>query len=354
MFLVIKTMSTETIEQLLKEEFSDSTDAECYRFAQAAGAVYKKSRKRKNEKDKLIHDTASQNLGEYLEWRALYGLDYDRPAKDVDDSSIWELAVQKALFAEEAKKRETEEKRRSSNSKSLKINNDNNNKKKTVNYDSYIDNAVQEKEDDEGKEKANERSDTCGGNEMKKNNNNHSNKKTLPQFIFKRKDPNTGKVLLDKNGIDLIHVLPARIDRFCVEKGTWAMAVAFYIDFLVDRNSNYSATILIDARAGEGWPNPKLIMVVSLIGQIISEIEKRHPGRCNTLIIFPIPRALTMIWGSIKGHFSPEINEMMIVCSGPSDIKSPVPKNRLEKYVDGEIIDLLEKCRIGLFRPEKK
>jgi len=343
-------MSTETIEQLLKEEFSDSTDAECYRFAQAAEAVYKKSRKKKNEKNKLIHDTASQNLEEYLEWRALYGLDYDRPAKDVDDSSIWELAVQKALSAEEAKKLETEKKRVSSNSKPLKINNDNNNNK-TVNYDSYIDNAVQEKEDEDGK--ANERFDTCGGNKMKKNNN-HSNKKTLPQFIFKRKDSNTGRVLLDNNGIDLIHVLPARIDRFCVEKGTWAMAVAFYIDFLVDRNSNYAATIFIDARAGEGWPNPNLIMVVSLIGQIISEIEKRHPGRCKTLIIFPIPRALTMIWGSVKGHFSPEINEMMIVCSGPSDIKSPVPKNRLEKYVDGEIIDLLEKCRIGLFRPEKK
>jgi hypothetical protein len=132
------------------------------------------------------------------------------------------------------------------------------------------------------------------------------------------------------------------------------MAVALYIDFYVDRNSKYCASIFVDARAGEGWPNPKLIMAMSLIGQIVSEIEKRHPSRCKTLIIFPLPRALTMIWGSIKGYFSPEMNEMMIVCSGPSIVGSPLPKKMLEIYVDGDVIDILEKCRIDLYNPKKE
>ena len=82
--------------------------------------------------------------------------------------------------------------------------------------------------------------------------------KTLPQLIFKRSDPKTGKTVQDKNGTDLIQVLAARIDRFAADNETWARACAFYIDAQVDRNSTYSASILVDCRAGPGWANPKV------------------------------------------------------------------------------------------------
>eukprot|EP00536_Pseudo-nitzschia_multiseries_P003937 jgi/Psemu1/186916/e_gw1.63.49.1 len=173
--------------------------------------------------------------------------------------------------------------------------------------------------------------------------------KTLPQLIFRRKNPATGEYLKDKNGAELIHVLPARIDRFAVDPETWAMAVAFYIDASVDRSSKYTATIFVDARAGEGWPNPVLIMVVSLIGQIVTEIDRRHPERCKSLIIFPLPRALMMVWGTIKGFFSPEIHDMMTVVTGPSDIESPLPKDKLEEHVESDTLELLERCRTDLF-----
>ena len=346
----------EAIEKSLKEEFSDSTDAECYRFVRAAESLYKKTRKSNSEKEKLIHDTASQKLEEYLDWRSLHGLDYDQPAKDKDDSSVWEWAVRKALFVEEEKKRQKEQAKRASRSSSSSKSTANNDKN-LVDYDSHIDIAVEEEKEGGGEGKTSEQTDNIrdGGSERNNNDNNNNNKsKTLPQLIFRRTDPNTGKVLQDKNGTDLIHVLAAKIDRFAASNETWAMAVALYIDFYVDRNSKYSASIFVDARAGEGWPNPKLIMGVSLVGQIVTEIEKRHPGRCKTLIIFPLPRALTMIWGSVKGYFSPEMNEMMIVCSGPSILGSPLPKKMLEIYVDGDVIDILEEYRIDLYSPKKE
>jgi len=351
---------TEAIEKALKEEFSDSTVAECYRFVHAAEAVYKKTRKSNSEKEKLIHDTASQKLEEYLDWRSLHGLDYDdQLAKDTDDSSVWEWAVQKALFVEEAKKRQIEEAKRASRSSSSSSSNSKstaNKDKNLVDYDSHLDMAVEEEEEREERKISEQTVNILdgGGTEINNNDNNNNIKKTLPQLIFRRTDPNTGKVLQDKNGTELIHVLAAKVDRFAASNETWAMAVALYIDFYVDRNSKYCASIFVDARAGEGWPNPKLIMAMSLIGQIVSEIEKRHPSRCKTLIIFPLPRALTMIWGSIKGYFSPEMNEMMIVCSGPSIVGSPLPKKMLEIYVDGDVIDILEKCRIDLYNPKKE
>jgi hypothetical protein len=110
----------------------------------------------------------------------------------------------------------------------------------------------------------------------------------------------------------------------------------------------------VDARAGPGWANPVLIMVVSLIGEIVTEIDKRHPGRCESLIIFPLPRALMMVWKSIKKLFSPEINELLVVCSGPSDLGSPLPRKKLEPHIDWETLDYLEKCRTQLFVEDKK
>ena len=333
------------IEKALQEEFPDSTETECYRFWTAAEAAYGKSNwKSKAEKNRLIQKAARQNLEGFLEWRSLYGLDYDRPAKDAGDSIIWEWAAQKALFAQEARKR--------GNSDSVTPPKNATTTKSPVDSESNIDDVVNGEDGDGKKEKGESNTTSCDDNQ----NNTCTrskvvDKKTLPQLIYRRRDPTTGKYIQDKKGVDMVHVLAARIDRHAADNKTWAMAVAFYIDFHNDRNSKLTYCLYVDAREGEGWANPRLIMVVSLIGAIVSEIENRHPGRCQTLIIFPLPYTLTKIWGSVKGYFSAEMNKMMTVCSGPSKVDSPVPKDQLQKFVDPNVIDLFEKCRTDLFIP---
>lgn len=342
-------MSTEAIEKALQEDFPDGTETECYRFVQAAQTAYRSSWKSDAQKSRLIQKTARQNLEDFLEWRSLYGLDYDRPPKDADDSSIWEWAAQKALFAEEARKRGGSSGSIPPPPPTTSNDKNSNNKNSPVDYDSNIDDAVNNK-DDEG-EKDNEQSDTTisSDNQDSSSTAGEVENKTLPQLIYRRKDPTTGNYVQDKKGVDMVHVLAAMIDRHAADKETWAMAVAFYIDFYNQRNSKLKYCLYVDARAGIGWANPKLIMVVSLIGAIVGEIEKRHPGRCQTLIIFPLPYTLTMIWGSVKGYFSAEINEMMTVCSGPASVDSPIPKDQLQEFVEPNVIALLEQSRIDLF-----
>mmetsp|Transcript_10364 Transcript_10364/g.30304 ORF Transcript_10364/g.30304 Transcript_10364/m.30304 type:complete len:367 (+) Transcript_10364:120-1220(+) len=363
------TEAMEVIEKDLKENYPDSTEAECFRFVQAAKAIHRKASK-KLDKEKLLRDTASEKLGEYLEWRTLYGTDYDKPAEDADDKTVWDWAARKALLAEETKKQEAEEKRASDNKQVGirkfgfgfgKKKENATDKPQPVDYDSIMENAMREEEEAADASTGNNE-DSGGQADTAKTDDSEDTgiertiqrPKTLRQIIFRRKHPETGEHLTDKNGADLIHVLPARIDRFAADNETWATAVALYIEASVDRNSKYTATIFVDARAGEGWPNPVLIMVVSLIGQIVTEINERHPERCKSLIIFPLPRALTMVWGSVKGFFGPEIQEMMTVFNGASDIDSPFPRDRLEAHVEGDTLDFLERCRTDLFEPKDK
>jgi len=301
---------TEAIEKALKDFFPDSTEAERFRFVHAATAAYRNDNKKIQRNKLIILNTAKEKFQDYLQWRSLHGIDHDRPEKDADDESVWGWAVRKALDAQSRSKKPGTQTSHSSRKTS----------------------AVPQGQSIESQ----------------------NNERTLPQLVFKRTDPKTGEIVRAKNGTELIHVLPGRIDRFAANNETWALAVVLYIEACVDRNSNYKASILVDARAGRGWPNPVLIMVIPLIGQIISEIDKRHPGRCRSLIIFPLPRGLMLVWKSVKNMFSPDIKKLLVVCSGPSNLGSPLPRTKLEPYVDEETLDYLEKCRTQLFVEGKK
>ena len=146
------------IEKALQEEFPDSTETECYRFWTAAEAAYGKSNwKSKAEKNRLIQKAARQNLEGFLEWRSLYGLDYDRPAKDAGDSIIWEWAAQKALFAQEARKR--------GNSDSVTPPKNATTTKSPVDSESNIDDVVNGEDGDGKKEKGESNTTSCDDNQ---------------------------------------------------------------------------------------------------------------------------------------------------------------------------------------------
>uniref|UniRef100_A0A7S4ACG1 CRAL-TRIO domain-containing protein n=1 Tax=Pseudo-nitzschia australis TaxID=44445 RepID=A0A7S4ACG1_9STRA len=349
----VEVMNTEAIEKNLKEKFPDSTEAECFRFVQAATAVHKFANK-KLDKEQLIGDTASEKLGEYLEWRSLYGVDFDRPAADADDSTIWDWAVRKALGAEKKKKEEAEIQRE--NNRWFRWHwkkSDATEEPPKVDYDSKLETALQQKESTGDGDNTQTDTEKIDDSEDIVEIKDESSKRTLPQFIFKRKDPKTGEYVRDKKGSELIHVLASRIDRYAADYETLAMVAAFYIDANADRNSKCTATILVDDRSGEGWPNSIAMKAVPLIGQIVTEIEKRHPERCKSVIICPLPLAMMVVWGAFKGDFSPEVNGMMEAYSGPSGIGSPLPQ-KLEAHVDDATLEFLDVCRTNLYVSEPK
>jgi hypothetical protein len=339
------------IQQKLKSEFPESSDAECYRFARAAESTYKSSNRK--DKNELIEETATQKLEGYLDWRSCFGIDHGhQPKTGDDDEAIWKWASDKATSAEKA---QDESKRQL-----LKVQIAEKDKKKNddptkVDYDSRIDKAFQEeqegdttgdKKNDNNFETGSDPNDDC--NKAADNKDNGRPSRTLPQIIFKRIDPKTGEMIRDKDGNLMFHVLAARIDRFAGDPDTWALAISLYLECHFDRNSKDLYSLFIDGRAGEGWANPKFFMAVSLLRTIINTVSTLHPGRWNSLIIFPLPRALLGIWRNVKGFFHPDVAEVIKLVSGPSSLGSPLPKDDLEAYVGHDTLDILEKCREGL------
>jgi hypothetical protein len=339
---------TEELAKRLKEKIPESTEAECFRFSQSAYSFY--DYYRKDNKDELIEEMATQKLEEYLDWRNCYGIDYDKPPSNMDDEAVWEWAVQKALRAEraqqEAKKQllEAEKAIKEENARREKLKLE----PKMVDYDSHIHDAVKAEEgsdeNDNGRDSSGARNDD--NSEGKEDSENM--KKTLPQIIFKRVDPETGEQIRNKNGDPIFHVLAGRIDRFAAQNETWSLATALYLDLHFDRQSKDLFCLFIDARAGEGWANPKFLMSVSLTRNIINTVSGLHPGRWNSLIIFPLPRALLGIWRTVKGFFHPDIARIINLVGGPSHLGSPLPRTYLEIYVDDDALEMLEKFRTEL------
>ena len=326
----------EEITKKLQEEFPESPNAECSRFAHAAFSALEFSRKK--NKIELMLESATEKLEGYHDWRSCYGIDYDKPEL-AEDKEMWEWSVRKAMKAENAKKdakRQLEE----AELAALKAAAEEPTK---VDYDSHIDEAMGEAEKAEGDESENE---TTNGEAPPSISEEHERRLTsLPQIIFQRTDPNTGKPVCDKTGNKIFHVLAGRIDRFAASNETWALAISLYLDCHFDRESNETYSLFIDARAGKTWQNPKFIMVLPLTRSIINTVSSIHPGRWESLMIFPLPRALLSVWRSVKGYFHPETAKVMHLVSGPSSLGSPVPKQDLEAYVDSDTLDLLEKSR---------
>jgi hypothetical protein len=329
---------TDWLSKKLKEEFPDSPAAECVRFAQAAERTFEYSKKR--NKNELMQESAIQSLEHYHDWRSCYGIDFDKAPVD-DDAAIWEWAVEKAMKAERAKEETQRQLVEAQKSK------DEDEEPALVDYDSFIDDAVQEEEKDMKESGEVESPQTPAGEECFADID--KPKSTLPQIIFKRRDPKTGDYVRNKQGDIMFHVLPARIDRFAANNESWSLAISLYLDGHFDRQSNDLFSLFIDARAGEGWANPKFLMAMSLTRSIIHSVSTIHPGRWRSVILFPLPRALTGLWRTVKGYFHPEVASIIELVSGPSHLGSRLPKGFLLPFVEEDTLDFLERCRTELY-----
>ena len=427
----------------------NATDDEIIRFSQSVllKTYGNKSKRSNNTKDMLkVKKLATERLEEYFDWRQSYGLDYQNDKNgneldDIDDASIWKWAVERATRQEELQQvkqkhhhqndADTDNSSPTSSSvvggwfgfgfgKTITIpqetetNNDGKiivdgvkNSPGTVDYDAAITKATNNNDGDS------QNDDDAGNDETYSDKKEESEKEKkdggkgtpppiLPQIIFQHSDPTKNKsgggdgdganddiFLRDLNGVPILHVFAAKIDRHAGSAETWALAVSLYLERLFDRSpssvtlqrmnkSNDQATgevndgtcpvnndgsdtkrqttkqrkreignvtLLVDLRGGEHWPNPKAIMMINLIRKIVHSIATYHPGRITSMIMYPLPRALLGVWNSVSGYFGPDVVESFHLVSGPSKPGSPLPKLELQQFIDGNVLDWTEQRR---------
>jgi hypothetical protein len=339
----------EGIEGYLKSEYPEATEAEVKRFVRAF-------RGSKNTHPAQVKKAAEQALEDYLDWRSCYGLDQESlkesssssattgnncpNSNDVED---WNFAVEKSLEVtasmrraqEQAKKLRLEEEQAKNDVQVAQ----------PVSYDIDVSDA-----DDDGKEREEEAGEVDEGNSAAMEQSGEQTKNQLPQIIYLNTDE-SGKALTDKDGGRILHVLPALINRQAANADLYAMILCFYLDRKFDRASEEKVTVVIDVRAGEGWPNPVAFMMIKFVRTVAIQLQSRYPERLKSLVVFPVPWAAMGVWTAIKRVFGIDMMHKITLVAGPADRTSPVPKSQLEALIDGDVLDFMEKFRLKQFKP---
>ncbi len=332
------------IEIALKADFPEATEAEVKRFVRSCQDEKKDADNVKAEAEKALED--------YLDWRSCFGLDYTKDetsATSKSDADDWRLAVEKSLQANASMRRakELEDKRAQDEVKRAET------ESVPVNYDiEFSDSQKSDAVDKEiveatsGKDEAKDANYDEPAKEILED----ENKKDLSQIIFQHVGKD-GNPITDKHGSKILYVLPALINRRVAQADFYALALSFYLDRKFDRSSEEKMTVVIDVRAGEGWPNPMAVMMVKFAHTVMRQLQPRYPERLKSLVVFPLPWAAMGVWVAIKRVFQLDILDKITLVSGPADAGSPLPKEKLEGLIDPEVLDIMEQLRIDHFRP---
>ena len=144
-----------------------------------------------------------------------------------------------------------------------------------------------------------------------------------------------------------IQHLPARIDLIA-DNSTYALALALYIDHILDRNSTEKATLVIDVRPGYGWSNIKAIQLLPFIQMVSKLLCDLFPSRLEKCIVYPVPKVALFLWKAVQPFVGTETVDKICLISGPAGKKDKVPK-QVSKYLDEELIAKLEERRTSLF-----
>jgi CRAL/TRIO domain len=295
----------------LQESFPHATTAECDRF------------------DKAFQRDASSHLAAYLDWRSEHGLDNENNEYGGDDDGessgggvgvvldLGHHAGSDELHWVEATDRAM--------AYINKASSENNNKNKKMCKKTKTDDAI----------------DSLDNNSLSSS--------PLVRFVRCHWVETVGSYLKDKTGHRILHLLPAQIS---LQNGatnmieSYVLALSFYLERQLQRDSDEQLTLLLDARAGRGWPNLPAWQMITFVRRVSTVLSQHFPCRLHKCIVYPIPRAALVIWHFVQAFLSPSLRQFMVLIAGSAtDIESPLPHALLEEYVPYEGIALLEDAR---------
>lgn len=141
---------------------------------------------------------------------------------------------------------------------------------------------------------------------------------------------------------------PARIDPRLATTTVYALAIAIYLDHVLDRDSTEKVTLIIDVRSGHGWANIKAINLLPFIQSTVRLLCDLHPARLERCIVFPVPKVADVIWKAVKPFLEKATAGRVLLVSGPAGRNDKVPK-KMSEHLDEELILKLESRRTSCF-----
>lgn len=157
------------------------------------------------------------------------------------------------------------------------------------------------------------------------------------------------KSMIAHDGKKVLQFIPAQMDVDLASDVCYATTIAFYLDRKLERTSFEKVIVSVDVRAGKGWKNPPAGSIVPFIKKTISILEQNFPERLAKSIVYPMPFVATALWKIIKAFLDANTANKISILGGPALEDSPLPKDKLEKYIPTEELDRMELNRESSF-----
>jgi hypothetical protein len=129
----------------------------------------------------------------------------------------------------------------------------------------------------------------------------------------------------------------------------YALALAIYIDYTLDRSSMEKIILVIDVRAGQGWANIAAIKLIPFIQETVRLLCDLHPTRLEQCIIYPVPVIANIIWKAVKPFVGKDTVKKICLVSGSGAGMNDIVPEKVNKYLDCELLQQFETTRMDCF-----
>mmetsp|Transcript_23650 Transcript_23650/g.50477 ORF Transcript_23650/g.50477 Transcript_23650/m.50477 type:complete len:324 (+) Transcript_23650:185-1156(+) len=117
-----------------------------------------------------------------------------------------------------------------------------------------------------------------------------------------------------------------------IDPQTYVAGLAAFVDLHFPRDSLTKATVLVDVRPGQGWPNIPAAKMLPYFKLASSCLADNFPERVNRIVVYPMPWIVQALWAMIRGFLDPVTRDKFMVLSGDASLDAPCPKE-LGDYV---------------------
>jgi CRAL/TRIO domain len=145
----------------------------------------------------------------------------------------------------------------------------------------------------------------------------------------------------------ILYVLPGRMDFDVIPSDLYTKAMTYFC--LKMYNGCDPCTVLIDTRAGQGWPNMPVTRMRAWLRQCCNTIYSYFPGGLHQVVLYPIPTWAIGIWRIITVLLPTDVSASVVLLSGQdTSDQAPYPTN-LHSYVAASVVCELEEARQASF-----
>jgi len=134
-----------------------------------------------------------------------------------------------------------------------------------------------------------------------------------------------------KRGDRVVLVEGARFDPSQISSSSYAAHVCRTLDAALASDDASQFVVLIDCRAGKGWPNHGATAFWPLIRELARTVPDCYPERLRCVVVYPLPRWARVSLATATYLLPAKTRQKVWAVAGDDSRRAPVPEEIREK-----------------------